>query len=104
MVGSKKLRHRRAAVPGRTIPAGASFFRGVLMKRGLVLSVVVGIGMLSLAVAAQQAGQPPAPKVVEVEKVKDNLFMMKGGGGNSAVFITSTGIVVVDSKNAGWGQ
>jgi cyclase len=75
------------------------------MKRSVVLSVVVGIGMLSLALAAQQgAGQASAPKVVEVEKVKDNLFMMKGGGGNSAVFITSTGIVVVDTKNAGWGQ
>jgi len=75
------------------------------MKRGVALSVVVGVGMLSLVVAAQQGGaQAPAPKVVEVEKVKDNLFMMKGGGGNSAVFITSSGIVLVDSKNAGWGQ
>jgi len=30
------------------------------------------------------AFQPPAqqgPKVIEVEKVKDNLFMLKGGGG-----------------------
>jgi glyoxylase-like metal-dependent hydrolase (beta-lactamase superfamily II) len=30
--------------------------------------------------------------------------MMRGGGGNSAVFITSTGVVVVDTKNPGWGQ
>jgi glyoxylase-like metal-dependent hydrolase (beta-lactamase superfamily II) len=76
------------------------------MKRGIALSGLVGIGMLSLVVSAQQpaGGQAPPPRVVEVEKVKDNLFMMKGGGGNSAVFITSTGIVVVDSKNAGWGQ
>ena len=36
------------------------------MKREVLLSVVVGIGALSLAVAAQQgAGQPPAPKVVD---------------------------------------
>src|SRR3954466_9384392 len=75
------------------------------MKRRLVLSVIVGFGVLSLAVAAQQqAGQAPAPKIVEVEKVKDNLFMLKGGGGNTAVFVGASGIVVVDTKNAGWGQ
>ena len=39
-----------------------------------------------------------------VDKLKDNLYMMRGGGGNSAVFITSTGVVVVDTKNPGWGQ
>ena len=30
--------------------------------------------------------------------------MMKGGGGNSSVFVTATGVVVVDTKNPGWGQ
>jgi len=30
--------------------------------------------------------------------------MMTGGGGNSAVFITAGGVVVVDTKNPGWGQ
>ena len=51
-----------------------------------------------------KAGEPQAPKVVEVEKLKDNLFMLKGGGGNTAVFITANGVVVVDTKNPGWGQ
>jgi glyoxylase-like metal-dependent hydrolase (beta-lactamase superfamily II) len=36
--------------------------------------------------------------------VKDNLYVLRGGGGNTAVFITSTGVVVVDAKNPGWGQ
>src|SRR5262249_4754448 len=51
--------------------------------------------------------QPPAqqgPKVVEVEKVKDNLFMLKGGGGNTAVYVGAAGVTVVDAKNPGWGQ
>ena len=42
--------------------------------------------------------------VIEVDKVKDNLFVLKGGGGNTAVFVTATGVVVVDTKNPGWGQ
>ena len=79
------------------------------MRRASVLAVLLAAGSLSLAVAAFQqpaggAGQAPAPMVVEVEKLKDNLFMLKGGGGNTAVFVASTGVVVVDTKNPGWGQ
>jgi cyclase len=71
------------------------------MRRGIVLGALVVIGALSLAVAYQQQD---APKVVEVEKLKDNLFVLKGGGGNTAVFVGSKGVVVVDTKLAGWGQ
>ena len=42
--------------------------------------------------------------VIEVEKVKDNLLVLRGGGGNTAVFVTADGVVVVDAKNPGWGQ
>src|SRR4029450_13536586 len=50
----------------------------------------------SLAVAAGQqpasgAAAQTAPKVVEVEKLRDNLFMLKGGGGNTAVFVRGCG-------------
>jgi cyclase len=74
------------------------------MSRGWVLGVLVGVGAMSAAAAAYQAQQQPAPKVVEVEKLKDNLYMLKNGGGNTAVFLTSGGVVVVDTKNPGWGQ
>jgi len=73
-----------------------------MTKRKALLGALVAFGSLSLAVAAQQA--PDAPKVIESEKVKDNLYVLRGGGGNSAVFITTNGVVVVDTKNAGWGQ
>ena len=72
------------------------------MRRGLVLGMLFALG----ALAAVKA-QPPdanAPKVVEVEKVKDNLYVLRGGGGNTAVFVTADGVVVVDAKNPGWGQ
>jgi glyoxylase-like metal-dependent hydrolase (beta-lactamase superfamily II) len=69
------------------------------MRRIAVLTALVAIGALSYAVSAQQA-----PKVVEVEKLKDNLFVLKGGGGNTAVFVQANGITVVDTKNPGWGQ
>ena len=75
------------------------------MKRFALLAALLMIGTLSMAVAAYQ--QQPAtgekPRIVEVEKLKDNLFVLKGGGGNSAVFVTAKGVVVVDTKNPGWG-
>ena len=77
------------------------------MRRAIVLGVLVAIGALSLTVRAFQqpaAGAQPAAMVVEVEKLKDNLFLLKGGGGNTAVFVQANGVTVVDTKNPGWGQ
>jgi cyclase len=73
-------------------------------KRSLVLGLIVASGALTLSVQAYQQPAAPAARVVEVDKVKENLFVLKGGGGNSAVFITATGVTVVDTKNPGWGQ
>lgn len=74
------------------------------MKREIVLGAVLAVGVLTMTVAAYQQPAAPAPMVVEVDKLKDNLYVMKGGGGNSAVFITADGVTVVDTKNPGWGQ
>src|SRR4051812_35715154 len=72
------------------------------MKRAIVLGALVAVGSLSLA--AYQPPQQQGPKVVEVDKVKDNLWVLKGGGGNTAVVAAAKGGVVVDAKNPGWGQ
>jgi glyoxylase-like metal-dependent hydrolase (beta-lactamase superfamily II) len=69
----------------------------------MVLGVLVAVGAATAVSAAYQA-QPNAPKVVEVQKLKDNLYMLTGGGGNTAVFVGSSGVVVVDTKLPGWGQ
>jgi glyoxylase-like metal-dependent hydrolase (beta-lactamase superfamily II) len=74
-----------------------------MMNRQTILGMLIGVSGLTLTVAAQLP-PPNAPKVIESEKVKDNLYVLRGGGGNSAVFITGNGVVVVDTKLAGWGQ
>jgi cyclase len=79
------------------------------MRRMIVLGAVVATGALSLTVRAfqQPAGggaQQPAAMVVEVDKLRDNLYMLRGGGGNTAVFVQTNGVTVVDTKNPGWGQ
>jgi cyclase len=76
----------------------------MIMKRAALLALLIAFGGLSLAARVQPPAQPQGPKVVEVEKVKDNLFMLKGGGGNTAVYVGENGVTVVDAKNPGWGQ
>ena len=88
------------------------------MRRAIVLGALIVVGGLSLAATAFQAPQPPAGPTpaalaaTKIEKVKDNLYIITGSapvprdafsGGNTAVFITDTGVVVVDTKLAGWG-
>ena len=69
---------RRAALT--TSPARRTFGMIRAMKRIILLATLVTVGALSLGVAAFQ--QPPAaanaPKVVEVQKLRDNLFMLTG--------------------------
>ncbi|HET9194511.1 MAG TPA: MBL fold metallo-hydrolase [Vicinamibacterales bacterium] len=90
------------------------------MKRTLVLGTLVAVGTLSATVAAfqQPAGrqgggargavpfgqEKPSADALMVEKVKNNLFVLRGGGGNTAVFVTANGVVLVDTKLPGWGQ
>jgi cyclase len=70
------------------------------MKRVCVLSGIIAAGL-----AAGLLAQAPATgaRVVEMQKLKDNLYLVTGGGGNTAVFVTDLGVVLVDTKLAGWG-
>ena len=70
------------------------------MKRAFLLSALV-VGGLAIVNAQPK---PDDPKAVTVEKVKDNLFVLRGGGGNTAVLVMANGVAVVDAKNPGWGQ
>jgi cyclase len=88
------------------------------MKRAIVLGLLIAVGALSMARAAVQAPPPSGPSAAglnatKIEKVKDNLYSITGSsvairdafsGGNTAVFITDTGVVIVDTKLPGWGQ
>ena len=87
------------------------------MKRYIVLGALITVAALSMAAASYQQpaqGLPqPALAATKLEKVKDNLYMITGSnptnremfsGGNTGVFITDNGVVVVDTKLAGWGQ
>jgi cyclase len=80
------------------------------MKRMFVLGALLVLGALSIAAAAQQA---QTKQVIDVQKVADNYYVLTSStpgndatfsGGNVGVFITNNGVVLVDTKLAGWGQ
>lgn len=73
------------------------------MKRHIALGTLIVVGMLTMAIGAAQQPTPSADAIT-VDKVKDNLYVLRGGGGNTAAFVTANGVVLVDTKNPGWGQ
>jgi len=72
------------------------------MRRLTTLSTVIFIGLVAAGLSAWH--QPAAPRVIEVDKLADNLYLLRGGGGNTAAFVTADGVVLVDTKLPGWGQ
>jgi len=86
------------------------------MKRLLALGVIVCVGLVAIAagLSAQQPGQRgPGGQargggglgpIGTIQKVADNLYMIPGAGGNTAVFLTANGVVLVDTKLANNGQ
>ncbi len=74
------------------------------MRRELILGTLVMIGGLTMAAAQQAPAPTPSAAALEVTKLKDNFFVLSGGGGNTSVFVQANGVTVVDTKNPGWGQ
>src|SRR6266481_3087821 len=82
------------------------------MKRVVVLGILIVLGCLPVIVSGFQAPSAKALAATRIEKLKDNLYVITGSGatdleafsgGNTAVFITESGVVVVDTKLPGWG-
>lgn len=70
------------------------------MMRGRILGVLVGVG--AMVIVANGQGAQPQP--LAIEKVTDNLHVITGNGGNTAVYVANQGVVLVDTKLANNGQ
>jgi len=86
------------------------------MRRDVVAGVLIIVGVVSMTAAARYPSQAPpaAPQapLPDLTKVKENLYIIEASspvdrsmftGGNTGVFITDTGVVVVDTKLANYG-
>jgi cyclase len=96
------------------------------MRRTSVLATLVTASVITAAIAARspqpptqgnarQGGPgrgpapPPSAAALAVDKLRDNLYVIRGAdpasfsGGNTAVFVRADGITIVDTKVPGWG-
>ena len=82
------------------------------MRRGITLAVIMAVGALVATVAARQQPNRGAIDDAQIERVKGNLYVIKGNtpvdrsvfsGGNVGVFVIDEGVTVVDTKLPGWG-
>ena len=74
------------------------------MRRIACMSLLTLLGLV-LVMGTYDAAQEPHPPI-EVLPISDNLFVLGSGrttGGNAAVFITDHGVVLIDTKNEGYG-
>jgi glyoxylase-like metal-dependent hydrolase (beta-lactamase superfamily II) len=83
------------------------------MTRTVVATALIAVGALSIGLASWQQQQQKLPPVREIQKVRDNLYFISGGdtyerstwtGGNTVVFVTDKGVVVVDTMLSAAGS
>src|SRR5262245_9634723 len=80
------------------------------MRRAGVLVALIAAGALPCAIGHAQAD----PAAIAIQRVSDNLYIVTGGRGSggqsntisgcTTVFITNTGVVLVDTKLPGFGK
>lgn len=64
------------------------------MSRSRTRALLAILLVSGVWLAAAQTPKPPGP--LKIEKVRDNLHMISGEGGNVAVYLTDEGVVLVD--------
>jgi glyoxylase-like metal-dependent hydrolase (beta-lactamase superfamily II) len=78
------------------------------MTRARTLTAIVLTGLAVAAVAAQQQApapqRPRIPPTGAIAHVRNNLYVIPGQGGNTTVFVTQAGVVLVDTKLANNGE
>jgi len=79
------------------------------MKRPALLGTLIATCLLAIVAKGQQPAKfpPTGPNfgpVQTAEKIADNLYLIRGAGGDSAVLIRHDGVLLVDTKLPNNGQ
>lgn len=74
------------------------------MTRSTLLGALVASGAVVIAAAGTGAQEEPRTVKIQSMDVGENLYIISGGGGHTAMLVTDDhGVVLVDTKNPGWG-
>src|ERR1700759_4645563 len=67
------------------------------MRRSSLVLFSIAV-LLSAGAWLARTQNQQAPAQLKMEKVRDNLYVIIGDGGNVAVYVTSEGVILVDDK------
>ena len=67
------------------------------MNKTMVVRAAIGM-VASLGIWVAYTQTPQQPVSLTVEKIKDDLFVIIGDGGNVAAYVTDEGVILVDDK------
>jgi glyoxylase-like metal-dependent hydrolase (beta-lactamase superfamily II) len=73
------------------------------MPRHALIRLAVPVLLLTTVWIARTQMQGPPPPVIEpdkltINKIKEDLYVIVGDGGNAAVFVTNEGVILIDDK------
>ena len=74
------------------------------MRRIFALSAVIAAGVALLAARWPLHAQESRIVRMQTLNVRDILYVLTGGGGNSLALMRDEGVVLIDSKLPGWGR
>ena len=67
-----------------------------MLRKLLAVGIAVSIGVIAAVVQSKSVQQQPQP--LEVQKVKENLYVIMGSGGNVTARVTPEGVILIDDK------
>src|SRR5688572_17838118 len=75
----------------------------VMNRRILAVIIALAAGTLGAVVQqAQQAGAPPQQQQprppIEIQQLKQGLYLITGSGGNITARVTNEGVIIIDDK------
>ena len=67
------------------------------MTKTLMVRLAAGV-LVSLGAFVAYTQSPQAPAQLNLQKIKDDLYMIEGDGGNVAIYTTNEGVILIDDK------
>jgi len=63
-----------------------------------LLSLLSAVVLLTTGVIVHAQNQPPVPVPSRIQKITDDYYVLLGEGGNTSVYVTDDGVILVDVK------
>ena len=67
------------------------------MTKTLLVRLAAGV-VVSLGAWVAYTQTPQAPAPLNLQKIRDDLYMIEGDGGNVAIYTTNDGVILIDDK------